>query len=274
VTKELRGAVVAVTGGARGIGLAVATRLAAAGARPAIGDLDGDLAAERADRLGGLGLPLDVRDDGSFADFLGAVGEACGPVDVLVNNAGVATPGAFLSTSAAEHALQLAVNVGGVARGMRLVLPGMVARGSGAVVNLASAAGRIPAPGAAVYTASKHAVVGLTEAVRSELRGTGVRVHAILPPVVDTEMSAGLRLPLLPRVSPERVAEAVHRVLTRRRPPATVMVPRWLGVAALVDAASPQWLRDGVRRLTPVDGQVDPTARAPYQARVRRQLDR
>jgi short-subunit dehydrogenase len=155
---------------------------------------------------------------------------------------------------------------------MRLALPEMLARGDGHVVNMASAAGRIPAPGAAVYTATKQAVVGLTEAVRFELRGTGVRVSAVLPPVVRTEMSAGLHLPLLPAVGPERVAVAVRRILTRRRPPATVMVPRWLGAAAVLDAASPQWLRDAVRRLTPVDGGVDRAAREHYDARMRRQL--
>jgi NAD(P)-dependent dehydrogenase (short-subunit alcohol dehydrogenase family) len=269
---SLDGKVVAVTGGARGIGLAVATRLAAAGARVAIGDLDATLAAERAAAFGGVGLPLDVCDEGSFVAFLTGVGERLGPLDVLVNNAGVAAIGSFRATSAAEHALQFAVNLGGVERGLRLALPPMLARGAGHVVNMASAAGRIPAPGAAVYTATKQAVVGLTEAVRFELRTTGVRVSAVLPPVVRTEMSAGLRLPLLPTVSPERVAAAVHRVLTRRRPPATVMVPRWLGVAAVLDAASPQWLRDAVRRLTPVDGGVDRAARAHYDARMRRQL--
>jgi hypothetical protein len=261
-----------VTGGARGIGLAVATALAAAGVRVAIGDLDGDLAAEEAEPLGGLGLEMDVRGEDSFSGFLAATRDTLGPIDVLVNNAGVVAAGDFLGTSAADHALQIAVNLGGVARGMRLVLPEMVTRGRGHVVNVASASGRIPAPGAAVYTATKQAVVGLTEAVRGELRDTGVHVSAVLPTVVRTEMASGMPMRGLPTVAPEAVAAAVLRLLRRRRPPATVMVPRWLAVAAMADAVSPGWLRDLARRAVRLDG-VDRPARAGYEARLDRQRD-
>jgi NAD(P)-dependent dehydrogenase (short-subunit alcohol dehydrogenase family) len=256
----MRGRVVVVTGGARGIGLAVAIAAAHAGARVAIGDLDGDLAASRAREWDGVGLPLDVRDEASFAGFLERVEADLGPIDALVNNAGVAVAGEFLATSADEHRLQLEVNLGGVERGMRLALPAMVERGRGRVVNIASAAGRIPAPAASVYTATKHAVVGLTEAVRFELRGSGVHLTAVLPTFVHT-------------VEPERVAAAVVRVLRRRRPPASVMLPRWLRPIAVLDSISPRWARDFVRRVTPVDGGVDRAARAPYEARIARQLE-
>jgi len=269
----MRGRVVVVTGGARGIGLAVASAAARAGARVAIGDLDADLAGQQARDLGGLGLPLDVRDEASFAAFLKRVEADLGPIDALVNNAGVAVAGDFLATSAGEHRLQLEVNLGGVERGMRLALPAMVERGAGRVVNIASAAGRIPAPAAGVYSATKHAVVGLTEAVRFEIRDTGVHLTAVLPTFVRTEMAAGLALRLLPKVDPERVANAVLRVLQRRRPPASVMVPRWLRVVAVVDSVSPRWARDLARRFTPVNGGVDRAARASYDARLSRQLD-
>jgi NAD(P)-dependent dehydrogenase (short-subunit alcohol dehydrogenase family) len=268
----VRGKVVAITGGARGIGLSTATVLAAAGATVALGDLDGDLAATRAAQLDAVGLPLDVRDEASFSEFLTTVEQRLGPIDILVNNAGVAMAGHFADTSAAQHGLQLAVNLGGVLRGTRLALPPMVARGEGRIVNIASAAGRIPAPGAAVYTATKHGVVGLTEALRGELRDSGVYVTAILPTFVRTEMASGLRLPGIPQVNPDTVARTVLRVLRRSRPPVTVMVPRWLRAVALIDAASPQWLRDLVRTVNPVDGQVDHAARAAYEARVNRQL--
>ncbi len=268
----LAGRVVAVTGGARGIGLAIATALAAGGARVAIGDFDAELARERVTAFAGVGLGLDVRDEHSYVDFLGQVGERLGPLDVLVNNAGVAVPGAFLDTSAAEHGLQIEVNLRGVERGMRLALPGMVARGRGHVVNIASAAGLIPAPDAAVYTATKHAVVGLTDAVRSELRDSGVFLTAVLPTAVRTEMAAGLSLRGLPRVTPEVVARRVVRVLGQRRPPATVLVPRWLRPVAIIDAASPQWLRDLARRMATVRVDDDRSARAGYDARVARQL--
>jgi NAD(P)-dependent dehydrogenase (short-subunit alcohol dehydrogenase family) len=270
----LMGRVVAVTGGARGIGLAIATALAAAGARVALGDLDDALAAQRAAALRGIGGLVDVRDAASFGAFLGRVERELGPLDVLVNNAGVAIPGDYLGTSAAEHDLQFEVNIRGVEHGMRLALPGMLARGRGHVVNVASAAGLIPAPGAAVYTATKHAVVGLTHAVRSELRGTGVHVSAVLPTAAGTEMAAGLHMRGLPQVSPELVARRVVRVVSARRPPATIMVPRWLRPVAVIDAASPQWLRDLARRWAVVQVGADRAGREAYAKRVARQLDR
>ncbi len=259
----LAGTVVAVTGGGRGIGLAIATALAHRGAQVAIGDLDaasGPL----------LALPLNVRDEASFLSFVDGVTDRLGPLDVLVNNAGVAIPGPLLASTAAEQELQLAVNVHGVLRGMRLVLPGMVDRGHGHVIAIASAAGRVAAPNAAVYSATKHAVVALTEAVRAELRGTGVRATAILPPVVRTEMSAGLRLRGLPTVPPEAVARAVVRLLERGANPATVFVPRWFAGVAMADRLAPQWLADLARRLATV---APPAGRdRAYDARVSRQL--
>ena len=141
--------------------------------------------------IGAVGLGLDVRDDESYEAFLGEVGSRLGPLSVLVNNAGVAIAGSFLATSPGEHELQIDVNLGGVERGLRLALPALLERGSGHVVNIASAAGRIPSPGAAVYAATKHGVVALTDAVRSEVRGSGVHLTSILPTAVHTEMAAG-----------------------------------------------------------------------------------
>jgi short-subunit dehydrogenase len=184
----------------------------------------------------------------------------------------VAIPGALLDTTAAQQDLQLEVNLHGVVRGLRLALPGMRARGGGHVVNIASAAGRIPSPNAAVYAATKHAVVGLTESVRSELIGTGVRVTAILPPVVRTEMSYGLRLHGLPTVGPDAVARAVVRVLTRRRPPTIVFVPRWVAGMAALDRLAPRWLGDLARKIALVAPPTDPSVRAAYDERISRQL--
>jgi len=257
--------VVAITGGARGIGLATARAFAATGATVAIGDVDADLAATVAADLGGHGHPLDVRDRASFAAFLDAVG----PVDVLVNNAGVAPAGRFLDTDPALIDLVVEVNLRGVLTGMRLALPAMVARGSGLVVNIASLAGRVPLPGAATYGASKHAVVGLTGAVRAELRGTGVRVSAVLPTFTRTELVSGLRLGMLPSVDPGAVADAVVRVATHRRPPAYVTVPRWLTGLGALHAVLPPRLREYALGLAlATEETTDAEARAGYEARV------
>jgi NADP-dependent 3-hydroxy acid dehydrogenase YdfG len=256
---------VAVTGGARGIGLATARAFAAAGARVAIGDVDADLAAGVGAEIGASGHPLDVRDRASFEAFLAAVG----PIDVLVNNAGVAPAGRFVDTDPALIDLVVDVNLRGVVNGMRLALPGMIERRRGLVVNIASLAGRVPLPGAAMYGATKHAVVGLTAAVRAELRGSGVSVSAVLPTFARTELISGLRLAALPKVDAEQVAAAVVRVAGRRRPPGTVTVPRWMTAAGAFHATLPPRLRDGFASMAlRAERTVDPAAREGYERRV------
>lgn len=266
--------VVAVTGGARGIGLAIAAAFAAAGDRVVLGDVDEAAAADAAGRLRGHGLPLDVRDPASFRAFLDWARALAGPVDVLVNNAGVAPAGAFLDTDQRLLDLVLDVNLRGVVHGMRLALPDMLARGGGHVVNVASLAGRVPLPGAASYTASKFAVVGLTEAVRAEIAGSGVRVTAVLPAFVRTDIVAGLPLRGLPTVAPERVARAVVRAVRGGGPP-LVTVPRWAGGLPRVAALTPHRVLDAARRLAGRNRlpAVDAAARAPYESRVARLLD-
>jgi NAD(P)-dependent dehydrogenase (short-subunit alcohol dehydrogenase family) len=260
--------VVAVTGGARGIGLAIARAYAAGGARVAIGDVDGDEAGVRAAALGGYAGRLDVRDRASFAAFLAGVAEAVGPVDVLVNNAGVAPAGNFVELPDELLDLTVDVNLRGVLNGMRAALPAMLERGSGRVVNIASLAGRIPLPGGAVYGATKHAVVGLTAAVRAELRGTGVHLTAVLPTFVRTEMVAGLALDGIPKVDADAVAAAVVRVGRRRRPPAVVTVPRWLTGAGAGFALLPPALRDALGSARGGERMVDADDRVGYERRV------
>jgi NAD(P)-dependent dehydrogenase (short-subunit alcohol dehydrogenase family) len=174
---DLQHQVVAITGGARGIGLATATALASRGARVAIGDLDAD-AAQAAAQIGAgaIGLSLDVTQRSSFEAFLDRVEDALGALDVLVNNAGIQHVGLFADRSDTSTAAQLAVNLGGVMTGTKLALARMRPRGHGHIVNLASVAGKVASPGGSTCAATKHAVVGLNESLRGELRDSGIAV--------------------------------------------------------------------------------------------------
>jgi NADP-dependent 3-hydroxy acid dehydrogenase YdfG len=205
----------AVTGGARGIGLATARALHRAGMSVAIGDLDADLARAAAAEFGdgAVGLELDVTRRDSFTDFLDATEETFGELDVLVNNAGIMVLGPFADEDDDTARRMIDINVHGVLLGTKLALARMRPRDRGHIVNLASQAGRFPTPGGATYAATKHAVVGVTEAVRGELRheGSRVRVSYVLPYLVDTELGRGTLTDArsFKLLKPERVADAI-----------------------------------------------------------------
>jgi 2-hydroxycyclohexanecarboxyl-CoA dehydrogenase len=185
---RFEGKVALVTGGAGGIGSATASRLAAEGARVAVCDLDGAAAGELAADLGGLGLELDVRSDEAIAAALAATEERLGPIDVLVNNAGVGGELFFGQTPPEVWDNLIAVNLRGVLAVTHAVLPGMQRRGGGAIVNVASEAGRVGSQLAVVYSATKAGVVGFTKALAKESARFGVRVNAVAPGPIDTQM--------------------------------------------------------------------------------------
>ena len=264
---ELTGRIVAVTGGGRGIGLATTRALAARGARVAGGDLDGELATAAG---GELGAVLDVTSRDSFTAFLAAVGERLGPVDVLVNNAGVMHLGPFVEEDDAWTRRQFDVNVHGVILGMKLVLPAMVARGSGHVVNVASAAAKIGVPREAVYAATKHAVLGLSESVRGELRGTGVELSVVMPGIVRTELAAGTGKGSVV-LTPQQVARAI--VAAVERPRFDVYVPRSFAGLSAISALLPRRAREALLRAAGAEratAQTTPEQRAAYEARIER----
>ncbi|MFD3463914.1 SDR family oxidoreductase [Nocardia fluminea] len=271
---DLAGATIAITGAARGIGLATAKAFVEAGAYVALGDLDEALAVQAAAELGdhAMGHALDVTDKASYAAFLEAVDRWHGPLDVLVNNAGVMPNGPFLEQSDRIDQLTMDVNVYGVIHGMRLALPGMVERGYGHVVNVASLAGKFPLKGLAVYNASKYAVVGLTAATRLEMDATGVSVSAVLPSAVRTELSSGIDYGILPAVDPEDIAAAVVRTVRTRA--AETAVPGYVGLLANASGLVPEPVLRAFRKAAHDDAAingVDDSVRRVYLDRIEKQ---
>jgi NADP-dependent 3-hydroxy acid dehydrogenase YdfG len=269
-------ATVAITGAGRGIGRATAELFAAKGATVCLGDIDADTVAEAAEQIGTNAHPfkLDVTSHDSFSDFLQAAERTAGPIDVLVNNAGIMPAGRFLDESDATTDAILAINIAGPVHGMRLALPGMIERKRGHVVNVASMLGKTELPGLATYVASKHAVVGLSAAVRTELGGTGVTITTILPGVVNTQLSSGITIPLarLIRVEPDDIAKAIVASLDGR--PKEVAVPRWMGLYAAARPFIPGRIEQLVRRLVGDDRALADAAsegRAAYAERIAQQ---
>jgi hypothetical protein len=264
--RHIAGRVVAVTGGGRGIGLATVRELTARGARVAAGDLDGGVAEAAG---GELGVPVDVTSRESFSAFLGTVEDRIGPVDVLVNNAGVMHVGPFLEEDDTWTRRQLDVNVHGVILGCKLALPAMVERGAGHVVNVASAAAKVGVPREAVYAASKHAVLGLSESLRAELRGTGVQISVVMPGLVRTDLAAGT-LKGSPVLEPDAVARAIADAV--EHPRFDVYVPRSYAGLPVLAALLPRRAREAFLRAIGVGRNTSgttPADRAGYEARFR-----
>jgi NADP-dependent 3-hydroxy acid dehydrogenase YdfG len=270
--RSLQGKVVAITGGARGIGKATAQALARKGARVAIGDLDAELAAQTAEGLGAeaIGLELDVTKRESFADFLAQVEERIGPLDVIVNNAGIMPIGPFVEESDETAVRMIDINLHGVLYGMKLAMPGMIRRNSGHIVNIASQAGKAGIPGGATYSATKHAVVGVSEAVRGELRETEVEVSCVMPAVVNTELGSGLvETRAIKKLEPEEVADAIVDAL--QFPKFDVFVPRSSAAINKIVGILPRSGREAIARALNADkvlAEADQKERAAYEDRA------
>jgi NAD(P)-dependent dehydrogenase (short-subunit alcohol dehydrogenase family) len=272
----LNGQVVAITGGARGIGLATAKAFAAAGAKVAIGDIDADLAEHAAADMCGevIALPLDVTAPDSFTAFLDDAARALGPLDIVVNNAGVMLTGEFIDESESARDKMIDINLRGVMLGCKLAAERFIPRRKGTIINMASMGGVAGFPGVATYCATKFGVLGLTFALREELRPHNITVSAILPGVVHTELSAGIQLSRaienFVSVEPEEIAAAV--VAAARSHRATSFVPRRMQLLLRTAFLMPERPRRYLAHVTKTEQAylaVDQGTRDAYHARIR-----
>jgi NAD(P)-dependent dehydrogenase (short-subunit alcohol dehydrogenase family) len=259
---EQSGRTAIVTGGASGIGLALGALLVQRGARVVLGDIDGDAAKRRAEELsrtggeGVVGRQIDVRDEREFRSLVDEVIERDGRLDMLFNNAGVALGGPTHELTAAHCDRVLDVNVRGVINGVLAAYPRMVEQRHGHIVNTASGAGLVAPPFVMAYAASKHAVVGLSLALRPEAALHGVRVSVLCPGAVDTPILDRRPDPDLPGTASKPITAREYLAVVRQRPvPADDVARRALkavtrnrAVIVVPASAKPLWY---LHRLSP-----------------------
>ena len=274
--RMLAGETAAITGAARGIGRATASAFLAQGMKVAIGDVDLETARATAEELGpaALALPLDVTDRDSFAAFLDEAESRFGALDVLVNNAGIMQIGRFIDEDDTTARRMIDINLHGVILGMKLALERMLPRDRGHIVNISSQAGKFGAPGGATYSATKHAVVGLTEAVRGELRlmGAHVSLSYVMPYVVNTELGSGLgKARGMSSLEPGEVADAIVEALQLGT--VDVWVPKSAKRTNTLGTLLPRTLAEGMTRAMKADrvlAGADLARRQDYELRASR----
>jgi NAD(P)-dependent dehydrogenase (short-subunit alcohol dehydrogenase family) len=262
--RDLTGKVVVITGAARGIGAATARAVAREGARLALGDLDGDLAEAVAKEVGGqsIGRKLDVTDHAGYAAFLDEVEAELGPIDVLINNAGIMPVTPFAEEQADSIGRQLDINLHAVIFGTQQAVLRMRPRGAGHIVNVASAAGKGGFPGVVTYCSTKFGVVGLTEALSHELHGSGVDVSCVMPAIVRTELTDGVKDHWMIKTStPEQVADAIVGAL--KKPRLDVFVPKSLNALNRSMALVPRRGQAWFLRVTGADHLIADAAHSP-----------
>jgi NAD(P)-dependent dehydrogenase (short-subunit alcohol dehydrogenase family) len=273
VRDKVRDKVVVITGGARGIGLATATALHNLGAKVAIGDIDEVKVKESGADLGlDVYGKLDVTERVSFSEFLDSVERQLGPIDVLINNAGIMPVGRIVDEPDAVTRRILDINVYGVILGSKLAAQRMVPRRSGHVINVASLAGELYAVGLATYCASKHAVVAFTDSARVEYRSAGVKFSMVSPTFVNTELVAGTAgMKGFKNAEPADIADAIVGLIARPKP--RVRVTKAAGAMVASTKFMPRTLAEGLNRMLGGDhvftDDVDVAKRQAYEARAR-----
>lgn len=273
VARKVSDKVIVITGGARGIGLATATALHRLGAKVAIGDVDEVRVKESGADLGlEVYGKLDVTDPHSFADFLDAVERQLGPIDVLINNAGIMPVGRIVDEPDAVTRRILDINVYGVMLGSKLAAQRMVPRGKGHVINVASLAGELSIVGLATYCASKHAVVAFTDSARLEYRKAGVKFSLVLPTFVNTELVAGTPgMKGFRNAEPAEIADAIVTLVAHPKP--RVRITKAAGAMVVSQKFWPRRIAEGINRMLGGDhvftDDVDVAKRQAYEARAR-----
>ena len=261
---ELTGANVIVTGGSRGLGPYIARALAREGANIALAARDAerlDIVRNEIEALGvkALSIPTDVNVADDRRNLIEQAGSGLGEIDLLVNNAGVEPTSAFIDIDEERIENTIDTNLTSCLLLMRLVLPAMVERGKGHVVNIASMAGKIPIPYDSVYSATKFALIGASHAIRSELRGTGVGMSVICPGFIDDAgmyadavEETGVSAPAIAGTSkPEQVAKAVVRAI-KHDVPEVIVTPLSGRPLAAIAAVAPT-IGQTMMRLTGVE---------------------
>ena len=224
MTPALSGQHALVTGGGRGIGLAIAARLAGLGAAVTITGRDTARLAEAASRLDGVqGIACDVTDADGVTAMAQEAAERFGPITILVANAGQAVAKPFAKSGAEDLRAMLAVNLEGTWNAIQAVLPGMVQGGSGRIVAVASTAGLIGYPYVSAYVAAKHGVVGLVRALALELAGKGITVNAVCPGYTETDIVADAVANITAKTG--RTEEEARAELARRNPQGRLIDP-------------------------------------------------
>ncbi|RHW27307.1 SDR family oxidoreductase [Nocardioides immobilis] len=270
---DLAGKVVAITGGARGIGYATARELLDQGCRVAIGDIDEVRLKEAALELGiETYARLDVTDPSSFRAFLDLVESEVGELDVLVNNAGIMPTGHTHEEQDAVTRRQVEINLLGVIYGTKQALERMLPRDRGHIINTASLAGELAVPGLATYCGTKHAVIGFTEAVRLEYRKTGIRVSTVRPTFTNTELVAGTEgAKGIRNAEPEEIARATAELIAKPKP--FVRVTKVAGGMVTAMKFVPRRVAEGLAAKLGADDvfldDVDTAARQGYLDRIR-----
>ena len=245
---ELRGSIGILTGASRGLGVLMADQLAARGVSLALAarsesDLEETVGRVQARGVRAIGVATDVTKREDLERLVARTTDELGPPDLLVNNAGVESLGSFESLSLDTIESIFTTNVIGLVSLTRLVVPGMIERGHGHIVNIASMAGKVAAPYYTVYSSSKHAVVGFSWSLRAELKSKGVGVSVVCPGYVEetgmfSNRNAGSPPRTVGTVRPEAVAATVVKVIEQNKAESLV-AGGMLKMADVVHALSP-----------------------------------